>query len=393
MPEDENDTQGLEAFFKFRENMQNKYLQKYDELYGEDFNIVELPLLDHEVRGIEKLSSFSENLVSNPEELKNLKDSIIDNDQLKWVFCGGKGGVGKTTSSCSLAIQLAKERKSVLLISTDPAHNTSDAFNQKFTKSPTKVEGFDNLFCMEITPDFNILEVKDSALQEDDPEAVHPLLGISKKWIADLLVTCPGIDEALAYYEIWRLVEKLDYDVVVFDTAPTGHTLRLLDFPTIMENAMVNLKDLKDSLGNISGMMGAVNPNKNNPLDIEELYSKMEKFMPAIRKIRDQFRNPEQTTFVAICIAEFLSLYETERLIQELMKLEIDCNSIVINQLVTNSKQKQGLMNFRRKIQNKYLDNYDDLYGEDFHLVRVPLLDDEIRGVDKLIKFGNNLIN
>ncbi|CAM9750137.1 unnamed protein product [Chrysoparadoxa australica] len=311
----------------------------------------------------------------DPELLESSLRNVLDQKSLQWVFVGGKGGVGKTTSSCCVAIQLSKVRESVLVISTDPAHNLSDAFGQKFTKEPTLVNGFPNLFCMEVEPTMDLEELA-AGTEGMSEEVSNPI----------------------------RLI------VIVFDTAPTGHTLRLLSFPTIMDKALSKIMELKNKFGGMLGQMSAMMGSGGNE---EDMLGKLEQMRDVINKVNDQFKDPERTTFVCVCIPEFLSLYETERLVQELTKFEIDTHNIIVNQVLFPGKDISALQAWykseepslsaeaksiicktlaRKKMQDKYIGQILDLY-EDFHVKLCPLLSAEVRGVEQLTHFSGILMS
>lgn len=196
----------------------------------------------------------------------------------------------------------------------------------------------------------------------------------------------PGVDEAMSFAEVLKQVKSLDYEVIIFDTAPTGHTLRFLQFPTILEKALSKLSQLSKQFGpmlnSVIGARGGLPGGQN----LDEILKKMEDLQATIGEVNKQFKNPDMTTFVCVCIAEFLSLYETERMIQELASYEIDTHSIVVNQLLFPKKSNEcEQCNARRKMQKKYLEQIEELYDE-FNVVRMPLLVEEVRGKEKLEK-------
>ncbi|KAI9112998.1 hypothetical protein K1719_015930 [Acacia pycnantha] len=301
-------------------------------------------------------------------------ENILSQETLKWVFVGGKGGVGKTTCSSVISILLAGVRSSVLIISTDPAHNLSDAFHQRFTKTPTLVNGFTNLYAMEVDPTVE--------QEETSSEGVDSLF-------SELAGAIPGIDEAMSFAEMLKLVQTMDYSVIVFDTAPTGHTLRLLQFPAVLEKGITKVLSLKNKFGGLISQMTRMFGVEDDFGD-DTLLVRLESMKEVIEQVNNQFKDPDMTTFVCVCIPEFLSLYETERLVQELTKFEIDTHNIIINQVIFDDEDVESkLLKARMKMQQKYLDQFYMLY-DDFNITKLPLLPEEVTGIAALKAFSSH---
>jgi len=205
----------------------------------------------------------------------------------------------------------------------------------------------------------------------------------------DLAGSIPGIDDAMAFAEVMRLVQSMQFDVIIFDTAPTGHTLKLLSFPAVLDKGIGKIMQLKNKF---SGIFKQVSTMFGGEVNTDDMTSKLEKTKTVIEEVNRQFQNPALTTFVCVCIPEFLSLYETERLVQELTKFRIDVDNIVVNQVLFPAKDSDcNFCKCRVKMQQKYIRQINVLY-EDFHVVKLPLLEKEVRGKEDLEKFAQMLV-
>lgn len=329
--------------------------------------------------------------------LEGSVNNVIQSRSLQWVFVGGKGGVGKTTTSCSLSVALAATRSSVLLVSTDPAHNLSDAFSQKFSNQPTLVNGFDNLYAMEVEPPQTNSQ-PDSSDPSDEPDPADPstsMADAARGLIGDLGGALPGIDEAMAFGTLMKSVREMDHDIVVFDTAPTGHTMRLLAFPRLLEKALSIFRSLVDRFGSMASTVASTMGVNN--FNINESIQRIERMRETTLEVSSIFADSNKCTFVCVCIPEFLSVFETERLVQEVSKFDISVSNIIVNQIIRDediADQKKGedLYRARMAMQTKYLEQVVELYGEDFHITAMPLLSGEVRGKDALESYAKLIL-
>lgn len=184
----------------------------------------------------------------------------------------------------------------------------------------------------------------------------------------------------------------MDYSVIVFDTAPTGHTLRLLQFPSTLEKGLAKVMSLKSKFGGMLSQMTRLF-GVGDEFGEDAILGRIEGMKDVIEQVNKQFKDPDLTTFVCVCIPEFLSLYETERLVQELSKFEIDTHNIIINQVLFDEEAVESkLLKARMKMQQKYLDQFYMLY-DDFHITKLPLLPEEVCGVEALRAFSHNFLS
>ncbi len=312
------------------------------------------------------------------------KQKLEKENGTKYIMFGGKGGVGKTTMSAATGIYCAEQGLKTVVVSTDPAHSLRDSFEQEFGHEPTKVNGVDNLYVVEIDPQEAMKEYKKKL---ESQMGDNPMLGDMGDLMGDQLEMAsmgPGTDENAAFDVFLKYMDSDEFDVVVFDTAPTGHTLRFLGLPELMDKYMTKMIKFKKQMGGMMKMMKKIMPfgGDDKDIDYDAILKEMEAQKAKITKARIILANPERTSFRLVVIPEEMSILESERAMKALSKYKIPIDSVIVNQLIPKDVECD-FCKARYELQSKRLELVKEKFGDKV-IAHVELLKTEAKGIDTL---------
>lgn len=380
-------------FCSARRQEREKYMQEIEQKFA-PYNLVKMPLFPYQIRGIERLTEYGGILsgereyipLTKPEVLPQVvlaakgKLSDILEKNLKFVIFGGKGGVGKTSVAAASALYLARHKpdKKVLAFSTGPAHALSDSLEQHIGNKITQISGVDNLYALEIDGTQMIEDLKQE-YQDDIDEAFEIFLGgggidikFDREVLKELLtVTPPGLDELMALRKIMELMKEGDYDLFVLDSAASGHLIRFLELPHLVQDWLKSIFRL------LLKYRGTVKLTKAG----ESLLN----LSRDIKRILAILTDSQQTEFVMITIPEKMGLAEMEDLAEAVTSLKIPCSHTIINMIIPPTEC--SFCAAKRKEQQKYIQEIEANLS-DHTVVPIPMLPHEIRGLESLSELG-----
>lgn len=282
---------------------------------------------------------------------------------------GGKGGVGKTTASAATALHQASRGYQTLIITNDYTPSLSDIFEVDIGPTETQVPQVDDLFALEIDPD----EVRRRWKEEFGDqvyEAACPLVDMPRDEIVDYVAMAPGIQEEFMLNYILERVKRQEYDLVIWDTAPAGDTLRFLKLPQRflehLRTAPQIYADMRDTFG----------------LSQTPFTDIIDRWRDLAQEVIDFFTDPENVEFVVVTIPEALGLYQTERVVADLERYGLEIRNMIVNNVIEEPECR--FLEQRRESQQPYLSKLEERYGDQLTLFRLPLLPHEVKGIDRL---------
>jgi arsenite-transporting ATPase len=301
--------------------------------------------------------------------------ALLDREVL---FFGGKGGVGKTTCAAATALMASRAGRRVLLVSTDPAHSTSDIFERRLGPEPQPIES--SLHAMEIDA------ATESQRYVADVKAHiaelfgHAILKEANRQI-DLAATMPGAEEVALFDRMGALIRGEDerFDLIIFDTAPTGHTLRLIRMPELMEAWLRALSRSRRA------MLGVEQDDKQDPIMIT-----LNERLDRLRLLRARLVSGRTTGFVLVLIPERLPIEETSRAISQLDEAGVKVGGLVVNRVLPEATS-DPFLSARRRQESVYLEEIGRRFGG-YPLIRLPQLESDVYGVQALERISTLLV-
>jgi arsenite-transporting ATPase len=308
----------------------------------------------------------------------------LDKGDNKLIMIGGKGGVGKTTCAAALALHFSETGRKTLVISSDPTPSLSDIFETTIGDKETAIQGIEGLFGIEISSEV-VLEMWRERFGPEIYEVISSFANLDYDFV-DYIGTAPGIEEEYMLNYILDLVEGGQYDLVVWDTAPAGHTLRLLHLPHIF---LKHLEAATKFYLNIYSYFEKVRDSvrlRKGKRSLLEIISNWENLAEKIvRFIRDQTK----TSFVLVTIPEALGVRQTERIIKDFDDYQLRVGYLIINHVIENVDC--SFHEVKQKMQQIYLRTLQKSYGDRIAIVHLAESPQEVKGIDRIREVSETL--
>jgi arsenite-transporting ATPase len=318
----------------------------------------------------------------------SMQDFVREHPGLRYVFFGGKGGVGKTVMAGSTALWLARQGKRVMLASTNPVHSLSGLLGQDVFGKPTLVEDTTNLWAYEIDTRDTIERSKQEI--RDKIQWFLKFADISTK--ADEFVESatmnPAFEESAMFENMVDLMLKNDYDVYVFDTAPTANARRLLGMSRVYSLWVNKMLKSREEARSLREMLSFTKKKEADPL-MDYLVS----FRDRMGKARELLTDPEKTAFFFVTLPEALPIAVITRFIGWFRDFGIPIGGVIVNMLIDKSQVRVDAPDFVRNrvaMQDRYM---DDIWEKFDRMVRstVPLYESEVRGLPSIARAADRL--
>ena len=315
-----------------------------------------------------------------------MKESLdlLNQEPKRLIMIGGKGGVGKTTCASAIALHFSLKGKKTLIISSDPTPSLSDIFEMQIGHQETPIQTLSNLWGIEISSEV-VLQKWKERFGPEIYEVVSSFASLDYDFV-DYIGGAPGIEEEYMLSYILELVESDQYDLVVWDTAPAGHTLRLLHLPQIFLKHLEAATKFYMNLYSYFEKLKETVRFKKGKRSLLEIISGWEDLA---EKVVTFIRDPQKSEFIVVTIPEALGVKQTQRIIQDFDAYQLQVNHLIVNHVIQNADCE--FHRIRKEMQQYYINILRDEYSHRIKLIQVPLAPYEIKGVERIKRVSDTL--